>query len=264
MAHFLEADLQPWAAALAAALFAPQPDEKLCQQSWNLLDALAPLGDAVDTVLRASELPLLEQLPRTPAEWQPAVIGSRAVAGALELSYGEAAACYDAKGATARDAWHAATAESHACTASLSTLRALRFCFHDECLPGSCVLAPLVDAAVLARPLCVLTTLTRLDVSVAIGPTGAHTFAAGLTCLSRLADLRVHALSCGATVAALAPALASLTTLTALHLTHNGMGAGGAEALALALRHLSRLAALGSVGDRSPRPSHHPHALGRL
>ena len=92
VAHFLEADLQPWAAALAAALFAPQPPPHAatagtaCRESaWRCMEDLKPLDGAVDAVLRASELPLLEQLPRAPAEWQPAVIGCHAVAGALEL-----------------------------------------------------------------------------------------------------------------------------------------------------------------------------------
>ena len=93
VAHFLEADLQHWAAALAAALFDPQPADGRREQAWKLLDALAPLGDAVDTVLRASELPLLEQLPRAPAEWQPAVISSHAVGGTLALNCSEVVAC---------------------------------------------------------------------------------------------------------------------------------------------------------------------------
>ena len=62
------------------------------QRAWRCLDQLRPLHGAVDAVLRASQLPLLEQLPRMPAEWQPAAIGSRGVAGALELSDSEATA----------------------------------------------------------------------------------------------------------------------------------------------------------------------------
>ena len=101
--------MQRWAAALAAALFAPQPSvedssqptmlpgaagaEACRERLWQLLGELAPLGDAVDAVLRASRQPLLEQLPRTPAEWQPAVIGSHAVAGALALHSDQAVAC---------------------------------------------------------------------------------------------------------------------------------------------------------------------------
>ena len=80
VAHFLEADVQPWAAALSAALFGaeprqPQPD------AWERLEEIATLGDTVDTVLRSWRLPLLEQLEDTPDEWQPAVIDSHAVDG---------------------------------------------------------------------------------------------------------------------------------------------------------------------------------------
>ena len=115
VAHFLEADLRPWSVALAAALFAPDASPEPpalsgsaaaaaavangaapCESPWQCLDELRSFHGAVDAVLRASRLPLLEQLPRTPAEWQPVAIGSRAVAGALELSYREAAACCDA------------------------------------------------------------------------------------------------------------------------------------------------------------------------
>ena len=130
MAHFLEADLKPWAAALAAALFfeaavpdgitGEQPGDLVrgCtaaadaalastnvahwEEAWRRLDELAPLGDAVDAVLRAWRLPLLEQLPHTPAEWQPAVISSHAANGDLNLSFAAAAAC--------RGALHAAHA----------------------------------------------------------------------------------------------------------------------------------------------------------
>ena len=132
VAHFLEADMQRWAAALATALFAPQPavedstvvqpttqaegagaearrkrlscngdtasrpDWQARERLWDLLAELVPLADAVDAVLRASRRPLREQLPLTPAEWQPAVIGSHAVAGALALHSDQAAACSSA------------------------------------------------------------------------------------------------------------------------------------------------------------------------
>ena len=116
VAHFLEADLQPWAAALAAALFdskprppavpanAPQPSERGSSarvpltrhaDAWRLLEEVAPYGDTVDTVLRASRLSLLQQLPLTPAEWQPAVVHSHAVAGALKLDSAAVDACCD-------------------------------------------------------------------------------------------------------------------------------------------------------------------------
>ena len=97
MAHFLEADVQPWAAALSAALFGADPwHVQSPPYAWERLEEIATLGDTVEAVLRRWRMPLLEQLPRTPAEWQPAVIGSRAVAGALELSYHELTACCNA------------------------------------------------------------------------------------------------------------------------------------------------------------------------
>ena len=60
---------------------------------WRRLDELAPLGDAVDAVLRTPGLPLHAKLPRTPAQWQPAVIRSHAADGALTLFDEEAVAC---------------------------------------------------------------------------------------------------------------------------------------------------------------------------
>ena len=112
VAHFLEADLQPWGAALAAALFATEPKQPSDEAStdagalicgsvarskgtWEHLEELKPLGDAVDAVLRGWRLPLREQVLRTPAEWQPVVIGSHAVAGALELTSDDTMACGD-------------------------------------------------------------------------------------------------------------------------------------------------------------------------
>ena len=88
VAHYLDADLQPWAAALAAALFADasvpaaeaQPSHQLeeneaqaeaapasnslalLQPAWRRLDELARLSGATDAVLRAWRRPLLEQL----------------------------------------------------------------------------------------------------------------------------------------------------------------------------------------------------------
>ena len=116
VAHFLEADLHPWAAALAAARFdsashsaavpadAPHPSERGSSapapltrraDAWRLLGDLTPLGDTVDTALRASHQPLLQQLPLTPAKWQPAVVRSHAVAGALTLDSAAVDACCD-------------------------------------------------------------------------------------------------------------------------------------------------------------------------
>ena len=96
VAHFLEADLRPWAAALAAALFPPDAAQQRPTvgtsaaaaaaavssaahhaRAWQCLEAVRPLDGVLRAVLRAStlsKLPLLEQLPRTPAEWQPALI----------------------------------------------------------------------------------------------------------------------------------------------------------------------------------------------
>ena len=117
VAHYLDADLEPWAAALAAALFvepafpaAEAPHKlgasaaqaetalasdhlELLQAAWGRLDELARFGGATDAVLRAWRRPLLEQLPLTPAEWQPALIASHAADGALELDFAMADAC---------------------------------------------------------------------------------------------------------------------------------------------------------------------------
>ena len=95
MAHFLEADLQPWVPLLAAALLASSHTAAQHEAAWWHLDELAPLGDTISTVLRASRLPLRQQLPLTPPELQPAVISSHVVAGALTLDFAEAAACCD-------------------------------------------------------------------------------------------------------------------------------------------------------------------------
>ena len=120
-AHYLDADLQPWATALAAALFPVaavptaevQPPGQLegdaaqaveatssrlvrWQDAWRRLRELAPLGDTIVTVLRAWRLPLHEQLPLTPAEFQPAVICTHAVNGSLKLDVATADACHGA------------------------------------------------------------------------------------------------------------------------------------------------------------------------
>ena len=122
VAHYLDADLQPWAAALAAALFvepafpaagskrgweqtqlganAAQAEaepastqSELWQAAWQRLDELERLGGAAGAVLRAWRRPLREQLLLTPAEWQPALIGNHTVGGVLELDAATAAAC---------------------------------------------------------------------------------------------------------------------------------------------------------------------------
>ena len=234
MAHFLEADLQPWAAALAAALFAPDaahqstvlprlassrvrdaPSRSAAataeassaarpEGAWRCLEELRPLHGAVDAVLRAAKLPLLEQLPRTPAEWQPALIDGHVVHGKLELSYREAAACCDAMhavrgvhaltlrgSATAQDDTEieAEVIELGACTAvaSLSTLRTLNL-VQDSAIGATFPVWPLLlaltrlthlaelvlhcegfdDDAALGLPLCLPNTLTRLHLAVRV------------------------------------------------------------------------------------------------
>ena len=66
------------------------------RQTWRHLDELAPLGDAVDAVLRASRLPLREHLLIAPAEWQPAVISSHAEEFVLAIDFATAGMCRDA------------------------------------------------------------------------------------------------------------------------------------------------------------------------
>ena len=332
VAHFLEADLQPWAAALAAALFAPEPAQSSqsaagrpgrkargaprrsaperkslrlasrgvrsaparsasaaaaagvscaarCEAAWWCLEELTPLDSAVDAVLRAAELPLLEQLPRTPAAWRPAAIGSRADAGVLELSYRELAACCDAmhavRGVHTLTVCKSFGASEHprepgtgerACAAlsSLSMLRTLRLrrvssqAWDDAAavrlapaLPRLTQLEELAlrwgsfhDPAVLARPLGLITTLTRLElyINAAHGQESARVLASGLTCLSQLADLTLCIR--GDRVDALARPLGTLTTLTSLDLSCDRISGTDVEELALGLRHLSRLAAL--------------------
>ena len=298
LAHFLEADLKPWAAALAASLFSgpavPSAGEQpgvLVQgctaaafaaaassnvvhweRAWRHLDELAPLGDAVATVLRAWRLPLLEQLPRAPAEWQPAVIGSHAVDGALTVSFDTAAAC--------RGVLHAVH-DVHSITlvppaapqqfelalhalASMPALRSLSWFWdadssfktslRDECavaehltrlsqLERLCITDD--DAAVLTQPLGTLTALTALAVALRNVGAGVAALAPALSRLSRLAILglegnRVDA----ARAAALAPPCSTLTALTALVLKECYINAAGAEVLMPALSHLSRLADL--------------------
>ena len=317
MAHFLEADLQPWAAALIAALFAPDaaqqstalPPRKARRLAspgvreapapsgsgaaaavvssnaarrdgaWQCLEELRPLHGAVDAVFRASRWPLIDQLPRTPAVWQPALIDSHVFHGALELSYREAAACCGAMHAvrgvhtlTLRYFPQEKEAEvGDACTAvaSLSTLRTLKLgrpcpMAVSESSPVYSLLLPLTQLAALEMrwdfdrggvtavtppPLCFPTTLTRLELSMwkivhGDGCTGG--LVGALTSLSRLADLRFCGPYMGGCVkaASFKAALRHLTALTTLQLCRVHLGASGAKALARRLRHLSRLAHL--------------------
>ena len=303
VAHFLEADLRPWGAALANALFAPESGSAAAaaaaavvnsaapcdsDSAWQCLEELRPLDGAVDAVLRAWRAPLLGKLPRTPAEWQPAVIGAEAISGSLDLSYSEAVACCDAMHAvrgvhTLSFCWSDALVDGseaeaeRACTAvaSLPKLRTLEVGHDDASLFGP-VAHALVSAltrltelqelsmhwedaslAVLARPLGLLTTLTRLDLSIDADycQEGAVLLAPALTGLSCLA---YFSLGCGGRgeVTALGPALGTLTSLTALDLSDSGVdveaypdaegvdGYHAAKALALGLSHLSQLATL--------------------
>ena len=239
------------------------------------------MDGAVDAVLRASELPLLEQLLRTPAAWQSAVIDSRAVAGVLELSYREAAACCDAmhavrgvhtltlhsKGASdaATDVTAAEAGEPRACAAvaSLSTLRTLKLCQDgssavDDQVPLALLLALTrlsqlaelelrcenVDLVALAPPLGFLTTLVRLDVSESlVGVEGTGALASALVHLTRLRGLKVGA----CVLRALAPALGTLPMLTSLEFVVEDEFAiddDAAETLAPVLQRLSRLVLL--------------------
>ena len=302
MAHFLEADLQPWGAALANALFAPDAAQQPTalvgsaaaasvvssvarrDSAWRLLDELRPLHGAVDAVLCGWQGPLLEQLPLTPAEWQPALIGARAIDGRLELSFCEAMASCDAmptvrgvhtlilRWSDAVQYLDDAAVAQRACTAvaSLSTLRTLEVGTAVSDAVAHSLAAALTrltelqalrleweddTIAVLARPLGLLTTLTRLDLSISEYEETAAVLAPALTCLSCLADLTLR---CGdpGEVTVLAGPLGTLTTLTSLNLSDSGVdvdayeGPEGvecyhdAEALALGLRHLSQLAAL--------------------
>ena len=284
------------------------------ESAWYCLEELRPLHGAADGVLRAAKLPLLEQLRRTPAEWQPAVIGSRAVAGALELSYSEAAACCDTMHAVR--GVHtltlntfprtAETGEPRVCTAvaSLSTLRTLKLgqdrdilmsvaspehsllrvltrvaqlaalemtwgCDRGSlpaprlvCMPPARRRSRRIRAASLATtPLCLPITLTRLVLEVddiaynCENNSCTGSLVRGLTCLSRLADLRFRGPGCGLVhfrgrveAASFDPVLSHLTALTSLQLDRIHVGATGAEALAPRLRRLSRLAHLRMAG----------------
>ena len=289
VAHFLEAELLPWATALAAALFSP-PEHALQQDSraanaseetWEHLHALAPLGDAVDTVLRASRLPLLEQLPLTPAEWRPAVISSHTIDDALTLTGAEAAACCDdmhsvcevemltlnLQASAAAESGAVATSEQHRACSAVAAMPALRELVATGRMgaAGAASLAPTLSrlsqlqglglssidmraggAAALAGPLGHLTALTWLALDDNdVGADGAASLAPALRQLSQLDFLSLSSNAVGAGgAAALAGPLAHLTALTWLTLDDNDVGAAGAASLAPALRHLSQLAFL--------------------
>ena len=112
LAHFLDADLEPWAAALAGALFpraaklsdqveASRPQAAVASASsdltpwedaWRRVEALSPPAEVISAAARASRMTLHEQLPLTPAAWRAAVLGNHAVNGALRLDFPAAAA----------------------------------------------------------------------------------------------------------------------------------------------------------------------------
>ena len=265
-------------------------------------------------MLRASRLPLLKQLQRTPAEWQPRLISSHAVDGALQVTYREAAACCDAMHAVREvhtltlqwsdalpDPSEAGPGAQRACAAvtSLPTLRILNAGESYQTALFGPVAHSLVSAltrltdllalrtfwrdaspAVLARPLGLLTTLTRLhlDIETNCCQESALELAPALTCLSRLAHVT---LGCGGRgeVTALGPALGTLTTLTSLDLSGNASVDADAyvnvegvsvcydvEAFVHGLRHLSQLAALnlacGYVGSGFDSGFHAWHPAG--
>ena len=268
VAHFLEADLQPWGAALAAALFAPDPAQQppastasaagaaavsgsasLRESAWHCLKELSPLHGALDAVMRASELPLLEQLPRTPAEWQPAVIGSRAVAGALELSYHEAAACCDAMHAVR--GVHALALHSQDCVAAYAAAD----------VPATAQFAEAVEAvgARVCTAVAALSSLRTLKLGLHRNVKGRAvkvplTLLPALQRLSQLAVLELHGRELD--FDELAAPLRSLTTLTRLALVDTNRSWGGARAprgaaLASALAHLPGLADLWLRGATS-------------
>ena len=307
LAHFLEADLQPWSAVLAGALFPaaalpaalelPDQQPEACaaraegvpasrtlanwNSAWQRLEALSPPSDVISAVARASPLPLRKQLLLTPAEWQPAVIGSRAANGALSLDSATATACRGAmhtlhavhslslymSPSGSRPADAVAAAREHVLTlhavATMPALRSLRFGtslswdlleqFVDMFAHPLSRLSHLVSlrlshvwlsTAVLAEIFGTLTALTCLHMDDPPYSTDdTESLSPALSRLPRsLAHLRLQERRFDA--AAVAQRLADLTALTALDLGRNNMSDVGAEALAPALSRLSQLARL--------------------
>ena len=174
-------------------------------------------------MLRASELRLLEQLPRAPAEWQPAVISSHAVGGTLALSCSDIVACGGAMHAV-RDV--------HSLTLHVATADRL----NDVSLFRAAL--PCMETALTSLP--ALRTF-RVENASQVGPCTRLL----MPVLARLPQLARFDLRHGAIDAAtLAPPLASLTALTALHLRYSKLGKHDAAAIATALSRLSRLASL--------------------
>ena len=261
VAHFLEADLQPWAAALAAALFAPtlapaaaeaptlaspssassesQAEEApACsaedlEDAWRRLDELVPLGDAADAVLRAWRLPLHLQLPLTPAAWHPALLQSRVAAGELVLSY---------------------TAAASSCNAmqTLPDVHSLTLRLRPSTRAGT--LNDVALAHRLCSALASLRTLRTLKLEYCSESTSIEllTCAPELSRLSQLVhlDLR-HCKIDDNAAAALEPGLGRLTSLTFLDL-RNMDGGAAFRALVPALSWLPQLAHL-DLGDNDLR-----------
>ena len=258
VAHFLEADLQPWGAALAAALFPPEPQQPSAgahgggsavqrKGTWEQLEELKPLGDAVQVVLANRPGLLREQLPLTPAEWHPAVIDTHAAAGPLELDSDDAIAWSDAMRSVPTecactlhisDGKEEPTASALSAVAALPKLRALIL---DE--PGFLSRTANVTAAALVAHASRFSALTRLELDFGnVFPYTATELTAALSSYPRLAHLRLPDRFTSGTATGVFAPLSRLTGLTFLHLgSSNGMDIDDAQALADSLRQLTRL-----------------------
>ena len=279
VAHFLEADLQPWVAALSAALFAPEPQQPSDEGStdagapacgsavqrkgtWERLEELKPLGDTVDAVLRGWRLPLREQLPLTPAEWRPAVIGSHADAGALTLDAVDGAACGDTMqavhtvhtctlrmvGAAAGYKSEPIAARAFSAVAALPALRSLVLCKWHWTGEGEAVFVPCASR---------FSALTRLELGTetlescgAFWTELAVELGNSLRGLTRLVHVRLPDGSArDHEPGAFAP-LSSLTALTFLYLGSDvDIRGATASALVRSLRHLTALEELRTPGS---------------
>ena len=250
------------------------------RQTWRHLDELAPLGDAADAVLRAWRLPLREQLPLTPAKWQPAVISSHSADGWLTLDCAEAAACcnamrgvrgvhslaldlrpdlpYASKVEYAPMHTTAAYKGARRAIAVLPALRALKLNAGGMNRLGPLLrrlpqlvhlqLSCTIHMATLAAPLGRLTAMTRLELTH-VRVWGKDFDVPALLQVVGLMPRLAHLGLCSTGVSAsdagtLALLLGRLTALSFLNLRDNGITDGGMHALAPALSHLPRLAHL--------------------
>ena len=256
VAHFLEADLQPWAAVLADKLFQPVrmvPARRASEvqaaatgssaratalaasrraarieKVWRHLDELAPLGDAVDAVLRASRLPLREHLLIAPAEWQPAVISSHAEEFVLAIDFATAGMCRDA-------IW--AVSGMHVRSIHLDLQSSSDAAFDGGAEP---------TAEVVCAALASLPNLRALKLSNggAAQSRMLAIFESGLSRLTRLMNLHLscNAISAASAVAlAISPRLERLTALRVLEVSGNWLSVAGVDMLAEVLCRLSRL-----------------------